>query len=528
MACPTGRKKPIGYGLKNNVQRATDKLTLNLNWTAILPEIFITLTALGVLGMDLFYTRYQKDKTLNAIVALSGMGIAFLLLPFLSAKTQIFTSLFVSDPLAIFFKMVFLIAASMTVLISMNYLKMEGFDLGEYYAVLLFSILGMMVMASANDFILIYLGLELMTVSFYVLSGFFKTDLRSNEAALKYLILGGFASALFLYGISLLYGVTGSTEISYIAGYLTEQTRTGVDSRAGVALVVLSHPLLSLSLIMLLAGLCFKVAAVPFHMWTPDVYEGAPTSVTAFMSVGPKAAGFVVMLRVLLVALGALEKQWMVILTVISILTMTLGNIVAIAQQNVKRMLAYSSIAHAGYILLGIVASARVPAAGSASVVFYILSYAFMNLGAFTVLLAVRKEDKQTGLMVPAIDLEDFSGLSKRDPLTAFLMLIFMFSLTGIPPTAGFVGKFYLFMSAVDANLVWLAVIGVINSAISAYYYLRILVYIYMKEPKVVQSVDNSSPLWVALYVMALATLLIGILPNLLFNAARASVVSLF
>lgn len=454
------------------------------------------------------------------------MGIAFLFLPFLSAKTQIFTSLFISDPLAIFFKMVFLIAGSMTVLISMNYLKMEGFDQGEYDAVLLFSILGMMVMASANDFILIYLGLELMTVSFYVLSGFFKTDLRSNEAALKYLILGGFASALFLYGISLLYGVTGSTEIPYVASYLTEPTGTGTNS--GVTSAVLSHPLLSLSLIMLLAGLCFKVAAVPFHMWTPDVYEGAPTSVTAFMSVGPKAAGFVVMLRVLLIALGALEKQWMVILAVISVLTMTLGNVVAIAQQNVKRMLAYSSIAHAGYILLGIVASARVPAEGSASVVFYILSYTFMNLGAFTILLTLRKEDKQTGLMVPALNLEDFSGLSKRDPLTAFLMLIFMFSLTGIPPTAGFVGKFYLFMSAVNANLVWLAIIGVINSAISAYYYLRVLVYIYMKEPKVVQSVDNSSPLWVALYVMALATLLIGILPNLLFNVARASVVSLF
>jgi len=453
------------------------------------------------------------------MLALIGVGVAFLFLPFLSAETLFFTPLFMVDPMAIFFKMVFLIAAGLTILISTNYLKIEGFDLGEYYAVLLFSVLGMMVMASANDFIVIYLGLELMTISFYVLAGFFKTDLRSNESALKYLILGGFASALFLYGISLLYGATGSTEISAIATQLQQQKLSGT---------LVGNPLLALSMIMLLAGLCFKVAAVPFHMWTPDVYEGAPTSVTAFMSVGPKAAGFAVMLRVLLVAMGALQDRWMVILTIISVLTMTLGNVAAIVQRNVKRMLAYSSIAHAGYILLGIVASARASVAGSSSVLFYILSYTFMNLGAFSVLLAVRKEDKQTGLVVASTDLEDLSGLAQRDSLLAFLMLIFMFSLTGIPPTAGFVAKFNLFMSAVEANLVWLAVIGVINSAISAYYYLRVLVYIYMREPQGTQYIDSSNALWVALLVAAMTTLLIGILPNLSFNIARASVVSLF
>jgi NADH-quinone oxidoreductase subunit N len=504
---------------------------LSLNWSAILPELFITLSAIGILGIDLFYIKSKKDKTANAIVALAGVTIAFVLLSFLELLTQevpTFTSLFVTDSLAVFFKMVFLIATAMTILISTNYIKTEGFDLGEYYAVMLFSILGMMMMASANDFILIYLGLELMTISFYVLSGFFKTDLKSNESALKYLILGGFASAIFLYGISLLYGATGSTEISVIA-----ERFKGIDPNATSYL--LSNPMLALAIIMILAGLCFKVSAVPFHMWTPDVYEGAPTSITAFMSVGPKAAGFVVMLRVLVVALGAFQNQWMTLLGIIAVLTMTLGNVVAIAQNNVKRMLAYSSIAHAGYILVGIVASTKASGTGPASVSFYILSYLFMNMGAFSVLLALRKEDKHTGLRVSSTNLEDLAGLSKRDPLLAFLMLVFMFSLTGIPPTAGFVGKFYIFTSAVQANLVWLAVIGVINSAVSAYYYLRVLVYIYMREPEALpatsapeQFIDRSSFLWVALYVMAMATLLIGILPDFLFSLARDSVKSLF
>ena len=462
----------------------------------VIPEIVMTAVALIVLIADLLI----KKKEVLALFSIVGVAAVAHTLAGSSGVT--FGGMFISDGYSTFFKIIFLVNVILSVLISIKYIAVERVNYGEYYSLILFSTIGMMIMASAGDLIVLYLGLELMALSTYVLAGFIRHDIKSNEAALKYFLLGAFSSAFLLYGISIIYGLTGTTDLKAIAAFISERGLTDNSS-------------LLLSVIFLTVAFGFKIAAAPFHMWAPDVYEGAPTSITAFMSVGPKAAGFAVLGRVFMVAFVSVKVDWVAILIPISILTMAVGNIVALSQTNIKRMLAYSSIAHAGYALLGIIAANN---EGLASMMNYLMIYAFMNIGAFAVIIMLRSE----GFKGDSI--YDYEGLAKTHPLSAALMLIFMFSLTGIPPTAGFIGKLYIFMSAINAGYTWLVVVAVIFSAISAYFYLRIVMYMYMKEPKATVSLSTSPATGIALAVTVIAVLVIGVYPSVLVEFARAAI----
>ena len=469
----------------------------------VMPEIIMTILALVTLMADLVLKR---KETVAFISIISVVAVAYSAFAYGSAHGEIFGGMFIADGYSMFFKMIFFLNVVLTVLISIKYIAVEKVNLGEYYSLILFSTLGMMVMASAGDLITLYLGLELMALSTYILAGFLRHDIKSNEAAMKYFLLGAFASALLLYGTSMIYGLTGTTNLRGIASYVYGH---------GLS----DNPVLMLSMVLFAVAFSFKIAAVPFHMWAPDAYEGAPTSITAFMSVGPKAAGFAVLGRVFLTAFGLVTINWSVILIPIAVLTMAVGNIVALSQTNIKRMLAYSSIAHAGYALLGLIS--RSPD-GMASLMNYMLIYAFMNIGAFAVIIMLRSE----GFKGDRIS--DFEGLSKTHPLAAALMLVFMFSLTGIPPTAGFMGKFYLFMSAVHAGHINLVIIAVIFSAISAYFYLRVVMYMYMKDPREVVALTTSPSMGLALTITVVAVLAIGVLPTPLVDFARTVVENSF
>ena len=464
--------------------------------TPMMPELVMTALALAVLLLDLVI----KKKEVIALISMAG--VAFASLTLFAPPGITFGTMYIADGYSTFFKIIFFINVILTVLISIKYIAVERVNYGEYYSLILFSTIGMMIMASAGDLIVLYLGLELMALSTYVLAGFIRHDMKSNEAALKYFLLGAFSSAFLLYGISLIYGLTGTTDLKAIAAFIGERGLTDNLS-------------LLLSVIFFIVAFGFKIAAAPFHMWAPDVYEGAPTSITAFMSVGPKAAGFAVLGRVFMVAFVSVKVDWAMILIPLSILTMAIGNIVALSQTNIKRMLAYSSIAHAGYALLGIITANN---DGLASMMNYLMIYAFMNIGAFAVIIMLRSE----GFKGDSIS--DYEGLAKTHPLAALLMLIFMFSLTGIPPTAGFIGKLYIFMSAINAGYTWLVVVAVIFSAISAYFYLRIIMYMYMREPKTTVTLTTSFSNGVALAVTAVAVLVIGIMPAQLLEFAKAAI----
>jgi len=462
----------------------------------VIPEIVMTGIALILLTAELFI----KNKKVLAFLSVVGVcGVASTLIV---TSGITFGGMFISDGYSTFFKLIFFINAILSILISVKYIAIEKVNFGEYYSLILFSTLGMMIMASASDLIVLYLGLELMALSTYILAGFIRYDIRSNEAALKYFLLGAFSSAFLLYGISIIYGLTGTTDLKAIALYITKHGLTG-------------NPSLLLSMLLFAVAFGFKIAAVPFHMWAPDVYEGAPTSITAFMSVGPKAAGFAALGRVFMIAFGDIQIEWTTVLIPLSILSMAVGNIVAIAQTNIKRMLAYSSIAHAGYALLGVIVANN---EGLAGMMTYLMIYAFMNIGAFAVVIMLRTEGFR------GEDIKDYEGLAKTHPLLAAIMLIFMFSLTGIPPTAGFIGKLYVFMSAIDAGYTWLVVVAVIFSVISAYFYLRIVMYMYMKDPKVEVSVSTSPSMNLALILTTVAVLAIGVFPSLLVDFAKAAI----
>ncbi|MEK6693010.1 MAG: NADH-quinone oxidoreductase subunit N [Nitrospirota bacterium] len=467
----------------------------------VIPELIMTSVALVILMADLFIKRKETLAFLS-IIGITIVAYSLLTTP----EGSTFSGMFVSDGYSTFFKLLFLLNVILSVLISVKYVSIENINLGEYYAFLLFSTLGMMIMASAHDLILVYLGLELMALSTYILTAFLRHDTRSNEASLKYFLLGAFSSAFLLYGIAMSYGITGTTELKAIAAYITKAGLTG-------------NKTLLLSVIFLVVAFGFKIAAVPFHMWAPDVYEGAPTSITAFMSVGPKAAGFAVLGRVFYEAFGEFHIEWSNILLPLSILTMVIGNIIAISQTNIKRMLAYSSIAHAGYALLGVIAGTP---EGLASTMNYLMIYAFMNIGAFSIVIMLRSEG------FSGVDIEDYKGLSKSHPLASALMLIFMFSLTGIPPTAGFIGKFYVFMESIKAGNVIPVVIAVIMSAVSAYFYLRIVMYMYMHDPEGEITLTTSPSMNLALVITTAGTLFLGILPSFLIEFAKRSIISIF
>ncbi|MBI5682803.1 MAG: NADH-quinone oxidoreductase subunit N [Deltaproteobacteria bacterium] len=474
-----------------------------LDVIASLPEIIVFTAATLLLIIDLFLGKGKKH--IIGYISLAVILTAWVYTCKLSGATiYAFNSMFIFDGYSSFFKMVFYLSTILAILLSMNYIKVEDIEHGEYYILLLFALSGMMLMASGMDLISIYIGLELMAISIYVLTGLIKQDVRSNEAAMKYIILGALSSGILLYGISLVYGLTGTTQLSAISEFL--KNKESID------------PALLLAIVFLVAGFGFKVAAVPFHMWAPDVYEGAPTSITAFMSVGPKAAGFAVLLRVFLDSFGSISVHWLTLISVLSVATMVVGSIVALVQTNIKRMLAYSSIAHAGYGLLGFVAGGR---DGIASVMLYMLIYAFMNMGIFGAIIVMRKGNFH------GENITDYTGLAKVHKGMALLMLIFLFSLAGIPPTAGFVAKFYVFMALINKGFITLAIIGAVMSAVSAYFYIRIVMLMYMKEPEREFALAQTLSTRIALAIAVFGTVLIGVLPTWFIDWAQKSVFSM-
>ncbi|HLQ79127.1 MAG TPA: NADH-quinone oxidoreductase subunit N, partial [Terriglobia bacterium] len=405
----------------------------------------------------------------------------------------------------IFFHYVFLFIVGLTILASMDFITREGLPQGEYYALLLFACTGMMMMSGANDLMMIFLGLEILSIATYVLAGFRRKDLKSNESALKYFLLGSFASAFFLYGTALIFGATNSTNLIVI--------------REALKVPNVEITLAFLSAALILIALCFKVAVAPFHVWTPDVYEGAPSPVTGFMSAGPKAAGFAVLFRIFLVAFPALQDRWSDALWVIAALTMILGNVIAVAQPNLKRMLAYSSIAHAGYVAVAFAASSP---RGVSAALFYLLAYSAMNLGAFTIVTILsRSEDR-------LVTLNDYAGLAAKRPGLAALLSLFLISLAGVPGTAGFAGKFFIFRSAVESGYVWLTVIGVVTTVVSFYYYLSVIVQMYMKPAA--EEFQDLRPAFswnIALLIAAAGTIYLGIFPSGMLERTLSAVMSL-
>ncbi|MGH7369621.1 MAG: NADH-quinone oxidoreductase subunit N, partial [Candidatus Methylomirabilaceae bacterium] len=436
-----------------------DLVLPRIEWAPLAPMLTVVLGALAVLVLDLFLPPPRKGLVPALSLVATALSILISIGLWGRSGFSIHEALLL-DRFALFFYLIFGLVSLLSILLSMGYLDATAPDQGEYYSLLLFAAFGMMLMAAAGDLIVIFLGLETFSLALYTLAGFRKAELRSNESALKYLLLGAFASGFFLYGIALIYGATGTTVLRRIAAFLA-------DGRAPGSLFLLGGGLL-------LVGFGFKVASVPFHMWTPDVYEGAPTSVTAFMIAGTKAAAFAAFLRVFLSAAPILHVRWSVAIWVLAVLTMTLGNLVALVQQNIKRMLAYSSIAHAGYLLVALVAGG---ASGASSALFYLVVYALMNLGAFAVMIALQGRGQELLLLA------DYGGLGFRRPALAACMALFMFSLAGIPPTAGFMGKLYIFSAALEGHYPILAVVGVLNSVISVYYYFRVIVIMYMNEP---------------------------------------------
>ncbi len=464
----------------------------------LLPETVLTVGAMLVLLADAFVPKARQAWVLWLAVAVlvvtAGAVVAIG-----NPDASIARGLLAVDAFAIYFKLLFLGASAVSLLMSTRYLVVERAPAAVYSFLVLTAALGMMVMAGGTDLITIFIGLETMSVSFYVLAGFLKPNRRSNEAAMKYYLLGAFSVAILLYGMSLLYGLTGTTNLHAIAQALAEQG---------------ASPLLSLAIVLVVAGVGFKIAAVPFHMWAPDVYEGAPTPVTALLSVGSKAAAFAMILRIFVEGMPSASVDWRLLFETLAIITMTVGNIAALTQSNVKRLLAYSSIAHAGYILIGIIAG---PPWGYNAALIYLAVYAFMQLGAFAVLVVIRRGDTF------GEDLIDLTGLYYRRPAAAIAMMIFMLSLGGIPPTAGFMGKVWLFGSAIEAGYVRLAVIGVLNSALSLYYYLRIVIFMWQRQEGT-EPLPSAGPAWATAVVIAVVgTILLGVYPAPLFHAAELS-----
>ena len=466
---------------------------------ASLPEIVVVAGACILLIVGQFVRKEQGHFLIWASVGVVLVA-AFGTLMLAGEVRPAYAGMFIADPFAVFFKVVFYLATVLTFLLSQKYAEIEGIGSSEYYVLLLFTLSGMMIMASATDLLSIYVGLELMVLCTYVLTGFLRQQRRSNEAALKYVILGGVSTSIFLYGVSLVYGLTGTTRLD------------------GMAAAVTGGPLdpgLLLAVVFIVAGLVFKVGAVPFHMWVPDVYEGAPTTITAFMSVGPKAAGFAVILRVFLSPLVEAADTW-IIVAVIAVVTMALGSFVALVQDNFKRLLAYSSIAHAGFALFGVVAGG---ADGIAGVMLYLLIYTFMNLGIFGTVIMMRNGG------VSGEVIEDYAGFAKSHRGLALLMLLYLFSLAGIPPTAGFFAKFYVLVALIERGFVMLAVIAVLLSAVAAYFYIRIVMVIYMREPEGPFDPALTPSVRAALAVTAAGTLGIGLFPAWFLRLAQHSVI---
>lgn len=477
------------------------------NLQPILPLIVLTVWAVALLLVDLFIPKERKGLT--ALLAAAGLALTIGFSLAQTGQTGLgFNGMVVLDGFSTFLNVLLLVTGLMGISLAYGYLKRMGIERGEYYSLILFSIVGMMLMAQAADLIVVFIALELLSIPLYVLAAFANTNAASEEAGIKYFLLGAFSGGFVVYGIALVFGATQTTAIIEIAAA----------AQAGTANI----PLMLAGSALIMVGFGFKVAAVPFHMWTPDVYQGAPTPVTAFMAAGAKIAGFAALMRVFSTAFPSLAADLTPVLATLAALTMIVGNVVAVAQTNVKRMLAYSSIAHAGYILMAFVAfgNPEVAPTAIAAGIFYLVTYAVTNFGSWGIVIALEEAEGK------GLELDDYAGLGRKNPLMAAAMTVFMFSLAGIPPTLGLWGKIYLFSAVVAADFYWLAIIGVLTSLISAFYYLRLVVIMYMKdgEPK------TTSEWWLNLswISMAAITVILSFIPAFLFEWASEAVMKLF
>jgi NADH-quinone oxidoreductase subunit N len=462
------------------------------DWALLSPELFLTAAGLLILALSVAFGK-QREDFLGYLAVLS-VAVTAAFLVFVASNPQRSTPIlggaFVVDNFALFFKTLILLSLLLAVLASVRFVGSAPYPGGEYYALLLFAGVGMLFMVSGNNLISIYVALELMALSSYVLAGYFKGEIKSTEAALKYFILGAFSSGVLLYGLSLVYGVTGKMGLPELATLLASSERSN---------------LLILGILLVLSGLLFKIAAVPFHVWTPDVYEGSPTPITAFFSVGPKVAAYGILARIFYVAFPKFHADWGLIVAVVSAATMILGNVAALLQSNVKRMLAYSSIASAGYALLGVLGFKT--EFGLWGILVYLLAYTLMNFGAFTLVILLESRG-YAGETV-----SDFNGLAQRNMPAAVVMLLFLLSLAGIPPTAGFIGKYYLFAAAMKAGYAWLALLAVLMSAVSLFYYFRIASAMFFSEAAGAK-LRGSYALTAVTVICAVGTLVIGLMPQ--------------
>ena len=474
------------------------------NLEIILPEIIIALMAMAILLIDLFIPKEKKG--VNAWLAMAACVVAAVVTVNVGGPEPLttFYGFFVLDPFATFAKLLILLATLFGIVLSLDYMKEEA-NMGEYYSLMLFALLGMMLMVSATNFVTMYLGLELMALSVYVLVGYQRNVLRSSEAALKYFILGSLSSGMLLYGISFLYGVTASFDFVEVGAAMT----AGSPDIRTATLV---------GMVFLLAGMAFKVSVAPFHMWTPDAYEGAPTPITAFMSVAPKVAGFAVMMRVLVDALPALQHEYTVMFTGMAVLTLAVGNIAAIAQRNIKRMLAYSTVGHVGFVLLGLIAATP---DGYAGVLIYMTIYLFMTMGAFAIIILMRRDGIQGEL------LDDFAGMSRVRPGYALVMGLMMFSLAGIPFLGGFWAKFAVIAAVIDAGHLYLGLIAILFSAVGAFYYIRVVKYIYFDEERVAFNFSENRLIQVAVAVTSITVVVIGVYPEPVMEICKSALAGL-
>ena len=483
-----------------------------MNFTAVLPQIILVATGLVVLIAGAF--KNGVKPRIAGILSLLGAVLAIASLCFTSMKSQwpasSFSGMVMTDRFSFFLTLLICFIIILTILVSLSYENFfEKLNSGEYYALILFAGVGMIFMACSGNLILLFVALETMSIPIYALSGFHKSQLKSGEAALKYFLLGAFGSAFLLYGFAFIYGATGTLDIVKIAGFIKAHPE------------VLHVHFLIAGLVLMTVGFGFKISMVPFHMWTPDTYEGAPTSITGFMATGVKAAAFAALIRVILVPLAAMQESWIPIMWVAAVATMTAGNIIALSQDNIKRMLAYSSIAHAGYILVGFVAGTEVAQSG---MLFYLMAYAFMNIGAFAVVTLLGKKGEAY------TEISDFAGIGFKNPVMAAVMSVFLFSLAGIPPTGGFMGKFYIFTEALKSGYVWLVIIAGVNSVVSIYYYLRVIVVMYFQPQPSERAFTLSTPspaIVVALAATTIAVLMMGVFPSYFWSLASQSVFSI-
>lgn len=494
---------------------------MNMDFSVFAPELVVLITACLVLFGEWIFksvdnNREKRSKNIG-FVALVGLFAALgTLIGFKNTGNTIINSYFASDistyfsafaldDLALYFKTIIVISAILTVMISFKYVNEKIRSVGEFYSLLCMATIGAMLVASANEMITLYLGIELLSISSYILACFNKDNLKSTESSLKYFIVGGLSSALLLYGFSLLFGLTGTTEFPQLSALLDKYTQPQL------------NVIFIIGLVMSIAGLGYKIAIVPFHMWAPDVYEGAPTPVTAFLSITSKIAGFAAVTRFLLIFNSAMAAKLIILIAVLSVLTMTIGNVLSVVQKNIKRLLAYSSIAHAGYLLMGFIPLLMNKTDDYASILFYLTAYIFMNIGAFA---AVIYFSKYTG----STDIDSFAGVAKKSPFVAFVFTCCLVSLAGLPPFGGFTGKFYLFVGAINSGYTWLALVGALNSVISLYYYVKIIKSMYFGDSKIEEKFElPNAALAAAIFISLVGILVLFLVPYPFIEAAKMS-----